>query len=99
MDVGDGEACPVFVVLGEAAAAAEPCEGAFDQHPYNVAKFAYEWSSLIERPLGLVVASRDRDASRFVAGGSEPQQDLMRHRRATFQLLADRGADSPAQRS
>jgi len=30
MDVGDGEACPVFVVLGEAAAAAEPCEGAFD---------------------------------------------------------------------
>jgi hypothetical protein len=30
MDVGDGETCPVFVVLGEAAAAAEPCEGTFD---------------------------------------------------------------------
>ena len=30
MDVGDGETCPVFVVLGEAAAATEPCEGTFD---------------------------------------------------------------------
>lgn len=30
MDIGDGEAGPVFVVLGEAAAAAEPCEGTFD---------------------------------------------------------------------
>ena len=30
MDVGDGETCPVFLVLGEAAAATEPCEGTFD---------------------------------------------------------------------
>ena len=30
MDIGDGEAGSVFVVLGEATAAAEPCEGAFD---------------------------------------------------------------------
>ena len=30
MDVGDDEACAVSVVLGEAAAAAEPCEGAFE---------------------------------------------------------------------
>src|SRR3981189_3523631 len=30
MDVGDGETCPVFIVLGEAAAGTEPCECTFD---------------------------------------------------------------------
>src|SRR6516164_5724331 len=54
------------------------------KHLYNVAKLAYEWSSLIERPQGLV------------AGESAPLRDLMRHRRLTAESLADGGAHGPA---
>ena len=35
MDIGDREAGPVFVVLGEATAAAEPCEGALDDPAFG----------------------------------------------------------------
>jgi hypothetical protein len=35
MDIGDGEAGSVFMVLGEAAAAAELCEGTFDDPAFG----------------------------------------------------------------
>lgn len=86
-----------FEVLGQSPASAEPGECSLHRPPYNVAKFAFEWSVSIERPpLGRQLgATPGRDASQFVAGESEPSRGLMRHRRPGLDL-ADGGAHGPA---
>lgn len=82
VDNGFGDVDVLFIVAHEAMPAYEPDEGSLDRPPYNVAKCGFEWSVCIERPSRrrqLVETRHGWDASRFVAGESEPPQDLMRH--------------------